>query len=203
MADIEHKDIGDAQLHEPKGVASAVVGAVYTADGLGSGSWGVPVTATEIGWLNYNDLGTTSSPIAVTGGVPAQMTNDTLGAQTQRTYSPTGVTDFWDESTNQLDFSMLQMGDMIDLRVDLDITTSVANQEYEVVLRLGIGVFPFDLTLVRESAKSAGLNRVVRYDGLFIGSDLVKDNPGQIMVSSASDVTVVVNGWYIKGIINR
>lgn len=39
---IEHKDIPDAQLHEPKGVVTASEGAVYVADGLGSGSWTSP-----------------------------------------------------------------------------------------------------------------------------------------------------------------
>lgn len=39
MADIQHKNIPDAQLHEPKGVASASANTVYLADGLGSGSW--------------------------------------------------------------------------------------------------------------------------------------------------------------------
>lgn len=36
---IEHKDITDAYLHEPKGVAAAVVNKVYVSDGAGSGTW--------------------------------------------------------------------------------------------------------------------------------------------------------------------
>lgn len=40
-----HKDLTGADLHEPKGVASASSGQVYVADGAGSGSWGsAPVT---------------------------------------------------------------------------------------------------------------------------------------------------------------
>ena len=38
---IEHKDIDDAELHEPKGAASALSGTVYVADGAGSGAWAV------------------------------------------------------------------------------------------------------------------------------------------------------------------
>lgn len=34
-----HKDMTGADLHEPKGVASATSGQVYQADGLGSGTW--------------------------------------------------------------------------------------------------------------------------------------------------------------------
>lgn len=36
---IEHKDIAEAGLHEPKGVSLATTGQVYVADGLGSGNW--------------------------------------------------------------------------------------------------------------------------------------------------------------------
>lgn len=39
---IQHRDIPDAQLHEPKGVSTASSGQVYTSDGAGSGSWQLP-----------------------------------------------------------------------------------------------------------------------------------------------------------------
>lgn len=34
-----HKDLTGAELHEPKGVESAIAGTVYVADGVGSGQW--------------------------------------------------------------------------------------------------------------------------------------------------------------------
>ena len=34
-----HKDLTGAELHEPKGVETALSGQVYIADGNGSGSW--------------------------------------------------------------------------------------------------------------------------------------------------------------------
>lgn len=40
MANVQHKDITDANLHEPKGVVAAAAGEVYIADGAGSGAWG-------------------------------------------------------------------------------------------------------------------------------------------------------------------
>lgn len=36
---VDHAALGNSELHEPKGVASATDGTVYVADGLGSGSW--------------------------------------------------------------------------------------------------------------------------------------------------------------------
>lgn len=36
---VEHEDIVDPYIHEPKGIAAAVAGAIYVADGAGSGDW--------------------------------------------------------------------------------------------------------------------------------------------------------------------
>lgn len=37
---IQHKDIPDAQLHEPKGIVSAPASTFYRSNGAGSGGWG-------------------------------------------------------------------------------------------------------------------------------------------------------------------
>lgn len=34
-----HRDLTGAELHEPKGVESALSGTIYVANGSGSGSW--------------------------------------------------------------------------------------------------------------------------------------------------------------------
>lgn len=39
MADVQHKDLPNAQLHEPKGVSAASVDTAYVANGAGSGTW--------------------------------------------------------------------------------------------------------------------------------------------------------------------
>jgi hypothetical protein len=36
---VEHQDILDPYRHEPKGASTAVAGAIYVADGAGSGTW--------------------------------------------------------------------------------------------------------------------------------------------------------------------
>jgi hypothetical protein len=41
MADTNHKDIVDPNIHEPKGVAAASANTVYRSNGLGSGTWGL------------------------------------------------------------------------------------------------------------------------------------------------------------------
>lgn len=45
---IQHKDIPEAQLHEPKGASTAAIGSSYISDGAGSGNWTVESAANEI-----------------------------------------------------------------------------------------------------------------------------------------------------------
>lgn len=44
MANLEHKNIPNADLHEPKDISSAAVDTVYVADGAGSGTWKIAPT---------------------------------------------------------------------------------------------------------------------------------------------------------------
>lgn len=46
---IEHKNILDPNIHEPKGIATATVNQIYSANGAGSGTWGeLPYSDTVI-----------------------------------------------------------------------------------------------------------------------------------------------------------
>lgn len=49
MPDVQHSTLTSAELHEPKGVAAAAAGAVYIANGAGSGSWSQPVVDADDG----------------------------------------------------------------------------------------------------------------------------------------------------------
>ena len=88
----EHKDLPDAQLHEPKGAATALAGMVYIANGSGSGSWVRPT-----GWETHLDgQYTVSSPRAISAGVKTKLTiNGTAWTDGQGLAT-------WDTSTNRL-----------------------------------------------------------------------------------------------------
>lgn len=46
MANVEHSQLPDELLHEPKGASTATAGTVYVADGNGSGSFQkLPITS--------------------------------------------------------------------------------------------------------------------------------------------------------------
>lgn len=60
MATVNHKDLADAELHQPKGIATAEHGAVLIANGTGSGNWVTlprfssgPTGGTSSGYLTY------------------------------------------------------------------------------------------------------------------------------------------------------
>lgn len=73
---VQHKFLADAELHEPKGVASASVNTAYLANGLGSGTWGNVVPSNTV---IVNSLSDFPAP---SGGVITLLanTNYILGA---------------------------------------------------------------------------------------------------------------------------
>lgn len=210
MANIEHSAIADANRHEPKGASTAVNKTVPTSDGAGGTSFSfvdyldvtnTPAVVAIPGWWNYNDTATASTPITIpTPGTFVDLTNDGLGVVTDTTFAqPTG-TDIWNVSTNRLDLSNLSVGDTVDIRIDVEVTTTTVNALIDLQMEFGLGVSPF--TLAANSSvfyKSSGVYQIVPTQNFFIGSTLVKDNPARIMVTSdVSGTTVVVNGWFIK-----
>lgn len=200
----EHNTLTGSQLHEPKGVATATSGQVYTANGSGSGVWTTPPPAAGTitqGIYNYNDLATTSTPIPLTlASTQYELTNDGAGAQTTTAYGLSGITNMWNTSTDRFDFSGLSLGDTVDIRYDIDVITTSPNTAFSLDLELGVGATPYQLNLVSEDdKKSAGTYKVTGYTSIYLGNTLTRDNPARILASADSTgVTIVVNGWYIR-----
>jgi len=57
IGDIQHSELPDNLLHEPKGASTAAAGTLYIADGEGSGAFAkVPVTSLDIAVPSVADL---------------------------------------------------------------------------------------------------------------------------------------------------
>lgn len=54
---VSHASLTDPELHEPKGVATATLGQVYTANGAGSGSW-----SKQFKYVGVHSVYSTASP---------------------------------------------------------------------------------------------------------------------------------------------
>lgn len=152
------------------------------------------------GWVDYNDTATQSSPLAVVADVPKKLTNDGLGQYTNKTYQSKYITGVWNTSTNQFDFSEMQIGDTIDVRIELDLTTTANNQEARVEFHFGVGD-PATYTIAASSPlqyKNAGTYKVHAFSGFYIGNSLTLDNPGEVYIVSDNTASVKVSGFFIK-----
>jgi len=69
MANIQHKDITDPNIHEPKGIGTASADQVYVATGLGGGTWKT-VDTTLTPYMEFTFSGTARA----TGLVPLTFT---------------------------------------------------------------------------------------------------------------------------------
>jgi hypothetical protein len=152
------------------------------------------------GWADYADVATTGSPIAVSA-VPAVLTNDGLGVDTNTAYLPiggNGITQLWNTSSNGFDFSDLNVGDMLEIRMDIDVIIVSNNTAVDVNLHMGSGgtvIVPF---ISQQNFKTTGTFEVIRYMGLYIGSTDVRDTLAQLKIEADNNCTCIVNGWYIK-----
>ena len=152
------------------------------------------------GWADYADVATTGSPIAVSA-VPTALTNDGLGVDTNTAYLPiggNGITQLWNTSSNGFDFSDLNVGDMLEIRMDIDVIIVSNNTAVDVNLHMGSGgtvIVPF---ISQQNFKTTGTFEVIRYMGLYIGSEDIRDTLAQLKISADNNCTCIVNGWYIK-----
>ncbi len=185
MADIEHKDITEANLHEPKGISAALAGAVLQSDGAGSGSWVTPTAASGV--YIYEDVTTASTAIPLTlANTWYDLTNDGAGSATDTTYAISGTPNIWNTTTNRLDLSGLPLGTLVSYRVELDVTQGSPNVVFDVQLEVGLGGVPETSNVLRESRKSAGLFESSALGFLIVNTTNRQQNPARFQIRSDS-----------------
>lgn len=150
-----------------------------------------------IGWFNYDDTETTSTPISLSSGVWTNLTNDASGPQNNETNGPAGVTTLWNDSTDRFDFTELNPGDLVFIRLDAEVTTGGVNQEVGVRWNLGMGAGNFQIPFAPSTFyKDAGAHEVGGMSFIFMLDANIIDNPGTLQVrASGSGGSVIVNGW--------
>lgn len=189
-----HSTLSDPNLHEPKGASTATENKVYVSDGAGSGAWKALYTQ---GFEDYGDTGTS---ISLGNGVFTDLTND--GATTNKTYKlPDGRGDIWNTSTNRFDWSAagLQLGDTVDIRVDVVVTTTNANDNILLALDLGLGGSEYTLDILNLPLKVASSYEITAWTSVYMGDANTLNNPAKLsMHSDNTGNSVVVNGWYVR-----
>lgn len=153
----------------------------------------------SVGYFDYNDSITHTTPLAFVTNTPKKLTNDTLGVNTNTSENPYGVSFVWNRTNNQFDFSQLSIGDTIDIRIQVQVTTTTANQKFKISAKFGIGsVAQFENTILSSQVKTAGLEEISFVAPFYIGSSYIRDFPAELYITSDAGGTVVVDGWYIR-----
>lgn len=137
---VSHATLTGADLHEPKGVASATSGRVYVSDGLGSGSWKHFPT----GWGYYQHSGSAQN---ITTSDTKLLVNGS-GALTSTVYLPNeirGSGNLWSTADNKV--TPIKLGDAYCIRIDLPITAKTSAAELTVKLDIGGGGSPTTVIL--------------------------------------------------------
>lgn len=162
-----------------------------------SGSQPLPSDVCRIGWGSY--FNGDQTPIQIEAGVETKLTLTTTGGSEVEDYLPLGVSGLWDSVNSQFDFSSLEIGDMVDLRVDGSLTNSGFNESFTLNLQVGIGS-PGEFTLPFASGNRlfAGTAPVSRYNGIFIGSDNAKSFPAELRVLTTDAAEGFLIDIYIK-----
>jgi hypothetical protein len=152
-----------------------------------------------IGFFDYNNDNTT--PLTLVANTEKKLSNDCIGAYTNIDHPTHGVTRLFDPTTNNIVLDELGVGDLVKLRVDINVTTATANQVFKCVLRLGIGTSKeFEIIIHEEQIKDTGAHQRTIFTGFYVGSEEVRLALGELVLISDHAGSVVVNGFFFEGI---
>lgn len=158
---------------------------------VGGGGGSFPADGARSGTYIYGDLQYDSADFNVPGtGAYIDIPNDAAGAITKN-FVVNGITNVWDAATQRFDFSEAEVGDVMEVRLDLSVTTSAPNQSVKVKFTGAIGTpDQFELSFFDTAYKTAGAHEMNRYTPVFMTVQNDVDFPGVLQI--ASDAALVV-----------
>jgi len=138
----------------------------------------------SVGSFHYADLATQTTPQAVAANVDEKLLNDGLGTYTNVSNAPYGVSSTYNSTTNQLDFSQLSIGDLINFRIAIVDPRNPTNQT-TLQFRAYIDDFSdsYGASWKEQSYMGRG-EKFYKYDGfsrdLSLGFTIVADSKTQL-----------------------
>ena len=154
--------------------------------------------ATKTYWFDDNDTATATTPIAhISGATNTYLTNDSLGAFSNE-YNPDSKGRLWDTSTQKFDFTSLKIGDIVEIRGDIEVDTSSANQEVDILMSLAEGeASPYELNIIHLYYKKASTgNKITFMFRIYMGDEPTRVGGSRFRLASANNATIKVNGWF-------
>lgn len=140
---IEHKDLPDSLLHEPKGASTAAVGTVYVADGASSGSFqklpitSLNITIPEIATAVHTDVDAT---VSLDGSALSQTANGSLTDIPSLVNIPQTLTNKINENAAEL-LRLYNNQKQINQQVSTSLTNLEDKLNTVIDALKGIGVF--------------------------------------------------------------
>ena len=148
------------------------------------------------GYANYINGDVT--PINIPAGVETKLTLD-ASTGTIVDELPDGVTNIWNSTTSQFDFSELKVGDRVRVRIDGSLTNTGFNESFVLNLVMGIGsTKEFTLPFASGNRLFAGTSVVSRYNGFYIGSQELIDNPSELRIQTTDASSGFLIDLYIE-----
>ena len=177
---------------------------IYLNDG-NSSQW-VPLNSGLVGaagavgqgFADYNDSATSVTPISLTSDSWTPITNDALGAFTNTTYIPDGVSSLF--NSDKIDASELELGDAILIRYDFTITPTVNGAFAQLRLGLGTGLGSYNLNrpIGTLSNGSGYAYQITGEFYVYMGDVNTRDNPISLEIKCSEDATLVNAGVVIQ-----
>lgn len=154
----------------------------------------------RMGMQDYADATTSGTPISVTsGGGFVALTNDGAGAGTNKTFKVAGIGELWDTSGQVFDWTDMELGDQVNIRLNIRVTTTGANQVVSVKMVAAIGGTPYDIFWQSSYYKTSGLqDPIVKTSLVYMGDANTLNNGARFEVESDGNCTVEVIGWAIQ-----
>ncbi len=158
-----------------------------------------PADWVQHGLYDYNDAATATTPISVPAtSTLTELTNDAAGEYTNKTYALPDVADVWDATNNRFDFSSLSLGDKVEIRLDVQVTTTAAYQDIDIVLVMAEGTeFEYEIPFINLNFKTAQANDLNRFNAIYMGDENTLGNYAKFKIKSDAAATVIVNGWFV------
>lgn len=147
------------------------------------------------GWANYHDSSGSQPVLADTW---TQITNDCAGAQTNVQFLPQGVTSLFNPVSNRLDLTHARIGDVIRIRLNLDVTPTINNSCLHLRLWFPTEGWALTRRLARMDEGAGIVYSMVEDFRFFVGSNAVITGGCQVEILTGADSGVVVNGFFIE-----
>ncbi len=154
---------------------------------------------TDQGFIDYNDAGTSSSPIALIADTWTTLTNDGAGAFTNKVYGPVGVSALMN-SSGEFDFSGLPLGTAVLIRNDYMVVPAVNNTILDARYLLGTGADEYALgSTVATLSHGSGISYqfALNTSFLYMGDTNTRDNVGRFQLRTSYDAAVTNAGSVI------